>query len=357
MAASTSLSGLQTIEKLKGRENYDDWAVAMKAYLTHEDLWDFINPDNAAAVPTDPQKDKKTRAKIILAVERQVYGHVRDLNTARDVWLALKKTYADTGVTRGLQLIKLVTDTKLENCSSEENYIDTIVSAAHQLKSIGLEFPDKGIGAILLNGLPEVYKPMVMALESSKVDLTTDLVKTKILQDVKWFSTEQNNDLAFFSRANAGYKQNRGRRGVQRGRSSLICYRCNRPGHYARNCRRVSGNSSNWSQNNNNSGNNRRDGSGAMAAQGGDEEDEYESAEIEYASVSLIALGTCSSDSWMIDSAASRHMCNNTSRGVPCPLIGERGLDARLVGEPYALVVAGFRAFRSLWWAQYYVTH
>lgn len=75
--------------------------------------------------------------------------------------------------------------TRLENCESVEQYVTEIVSAAHQLSSIGLEVKEEWIGTILLTGLPERYGPMIMALKNSGIAITGGSIKTKLLQEVK----------------------------------------------------------------------------------------------------------------------------------------------------------------------------
>ena len=52
-----------------------------------------------------------------------------------------------------------------------------------------MTLPDEWIGALLLAGLPPRYKPMIMALKSSGVDVTSGLVKTKLSQEVRDGST------------------------------------------------------------------------------------------------------------------------------------------------------------------------
>ncbi|KAF2888927.1 hypothetical protein ILUMI_17246 [Ignelater luminosus] len=46
-----------------GRENFNTWKFAMKTYLEHEELWDFIEPSEDTVV--DSRRDKKAKAKII----------------------------------------------------------------------------------------------------------------------------------------------------------------------------------------------------------------------------------------------------------------------------------------------------
>nr|XP_034827960.1 uncharacterized protein LOC117985369 isoform X2 [Maniola hyperantus] len=43
---------------------------------------------------------------------------------------------------------------------------------------------DKSIAAILLGGLTSKYEPLIMALENCNIDITSDLVKTKLLNEM-----------------------------------------------------------------------------------------------------------------------------------------------------------------------------
>lgn len=57
------------------------------------------------------------------------------------------------------------------------------MSAAHQLTEIGFEINQEWLRTVLLAGLPEHYQPMIMALESSGMQITGDSVKIKLLQE------------------------------------------------------------------------------------------------------------------------------------------------------------------------------
>lgn len=48
---------------------------------------------------------------------------------------------------------------------SMADYIDTIVKASNSLKEIGIDLGEKSIAGLLLVGLPDHYRPMIMAIE------------------------------------------------------------------------------------------------------------------------------------------------------------------------------------------------
>lgn len=63
--------------------------------------------------------------------------------------------------------------------------VNKIMSTAHELRNIGFDVGDEWLGTLMLAGLPDNYKPMIMGLESSSIIISSDFIKTKLLQEVK----------------------------------------------------------------------------------------------------------------------------------------------------------------------------
>lgn len=153
-----------------------------------EDLWEAVkpiaNPDGTFPA-VDARKDRKARAKIILLLDPVNYVHVKDAKTAREVWAKLEAAFEDTGLTRRVGLLRKLITTTLAACGSIDTYVTQIVSTAHQLRGVGFDISEEWVGTLLLAGLPEEYRPMIMALESSGTAITGDSIKTKLLQEVQ----------------------------------------------------------------------------------------------------------------------------------------------------------------------------
>lgn len=245
-------TGLPSIEKLKGRENYDSWKFAVQAYLELEDLWTCVQSEGEA----DLKKVARARAKIILLVDPVNFVHIQSTKTAKEAWDNLQKAFQDNGLTRRVGLLKKLITTRLENCSSVEDYVNSIITTAHKLDGVGLSVSEEWVGTILLAGLSDEYKPMIMGIESSGVAITGDAIKTKILQDVK---TEDTADtVAFYGRSGSkkltkkkSFNNKNGNSGNKNGgNAGPRCFQCNNHGHFARDCpskqqsnKRVQGNS------------------------------------------------------------------------------------------------------------------
>lgn len=214
------------IEKLSGRDNYSTWRFAVQTYLQHEDLWSCIEREDDD--PVNPKLDIKAKSKIILLVDPINYVHIQEAKTAKEVWLNLAKAFDDKGLSRRVGLLKELITTTLEGCQNIEEYVNKVMSAAHKLRNISFEVNDEWLGTLLLAGLPEMYKPMIMAMESSGVPVTADSVKTKLLQEVK--SSEST---ALYVNRNLKSKQPQKNNKSQRGPR---CFSCNRYGHISKFC-------------------------------------------------------------------------------------------------------------------------
>jgi hypothetical protein len=63
-----------------------------------------------------------------------------------------------------------------------EKYVHQVITTANALRGIGFPIDEEWTGALLLAGLPEEYRPMLMGLENSGMKISGDAIKTKLLQ-------------------------------------------------------------------------------------------------------------------------------------------------------------------------------
>ncbi|KAG5870825.1 hypothetical protein JTB14_015999 [Gonioctena quinquepunctata] len=135
--------------------------------------------------------------------------------------------------------------TRLEDCPSVEAYVNEIIQTAYKLNCIDMKVFDEWVGAILLAGLPDHYKPMIMGIESSGIKVTADAMKTKLLQDICVQKSKKRSALFGYGNKNSsdlGTNRSRERKYViadsYKGTGKRPrCYKCNRySGHIAKNC-------------------------------------------------------------------------------------------------------------------------
>lgn len=215
------------IDRLLGRENYSTWKFAVQTYLQHEDLWECVIPTGTGTV--DSKRDLKAKSKIILLVDPINYIHVQDAKTSAEVWKNLEKAFEDSGLTRKVGLLRDLVNTTLDSCSNIEEYVNKLVTTAHKLRNIGFNVDDEWLGTLMLAGLPEQYKPMIMGLESSGIKISTDSIKTKLLQEVK-----ESNISVLYTKHKHTLKNNKN---IQRNKlNGPRCYNCNKYGHVSKFC-------------------------------------------------------------------------------------------------------------------------
>jgi len=97
----------------------------------------------------------------------------------------------------------------------------------HQLKEIGIAIDEEMIGALLLSGLPDDYRPMIMGLENSGITITGDSIKVKLLQEVRSVNeVKSTEETALYSKSKGGNREKQRK-----------CYNCGKPGHFAAKCK------------------------------------------------------------------------------------------------------------------------
>lgn len=79
-----------------------------------------------------------------------------------------------------------------------EDYVNDFMTVSQKLKSAGKPLDDEDLGILMLQSLPENYAPMIMAIEHSNVKVTSDLIKSKLLQDTNWNNLKQSSQQALW---------------------------------------------------------------------------------------------------------------------------------------------------------------
>lgn len=202
---------LPTIRKLDGRSNYSTWKFGMENYLIGEGLWGYVD-----GTLTDDNKDAIAKAKINLMLEEHLYPVVTGLKKAKEVWDQLKNTYENKGLSRRLFLLRKLFKLNLNQFKSMEVYINEIMSVSQKLTAIGATVEDEFVGVIMLNGLTEDYEPMIMALDAGGTKITSDSVRTLLLQKDHNVEPEE---ATYFTK--------------HKPRKEVQCYSCQNYGHVA----------------------------------------------------------------------------------------------------------------------------
>lgn len=240
---------LMKLEKLRGRINYLEWKFMMRNSLIIDNLWFSVvgyPPEDGTKPEIRKRLDQKALSKICLSVDKCCYSHLMKAETALQAWTILEKSYEDKGLNRRLSLLRSLCSVKLRDFPNMEAYINEVTSLAQQLANVEKPIDDEFLGAIMLQGLTPEYEPMIMALEHSGAMITSDLIKTKLLQTKRWTDGENAEDCLYTRQKSTSSYSGKGEVKQYAGTSQvnnrseykkkLWCWICKKKGHLKKDC-------------------------------------------------------------------------------------------------------------------------
>lgn len=127
-------------DKLKGRENYDEWKVAARSYLIINELWREVTGDNPPS--ESPESNQIAISQITLMVEPSIYNYIIESDSAKEVWDGIKKAFDDSGVPRKVTILNYLVSIRLVQFKSMEKYINEILLFWHKSKVAGFKIDE-----------------------------------------------------------------------------------------------------------------------------------------------------------------------------------------------------------------------
>lgn len=168
-------------------------------------------------------KNQKALAELTLLVDPSNYSHLEGCNTAKDGWDALVGAFEDKGVVRKVTLLKQWISLKLSDCESMHDYVNKCLALRSKIRAASLEVNEQIAGAIMLCGLSDEFKPMIMSIESKGSEITVDYVKNILMQEIDY---EISNDEKLLA-VRKGKKDKK--------KKPVKCYECGGP-HFRNKC-------------------------------------------------------------------------------------------------------------------------
>lgn len=220
------MSSSNSVEKLKGRENFDSWLISAKSYLTIKGLWSCLNTDQAAdANAVTVEKYEKALSELTLLLEPVCYSYIAGKDTPKAAWESINKAFSDSGVCRRVTLLQQLVSVKLADCNGMEDYVNRMVLLSTKVTSVGFKIDDDVIASLMLAGLPSEYRPLILGVENSQKVLTVDYVKNLLLQEVIFGGKMDDSSSALLAKSKKKIP------------GKVKCFECGGP-HYVRNCKK-----------------------------------------------------------------------------------------------------------------------
>ena len=297
---------------LKG-DNYVTWKYQVRMLLMRDDLYDIVTgvdkapaaADGDAAIVAFRKRKQKALSTIALSIDCSQMHLVGEATDPKELWDKLQTQFQRPTWANRLRIQKKLYNLKLGAAGTVQGHLKTFTQLFDELAVIGEPVKEESKVIILLASLPEQYDALVTALETLDAVPSWDSVTQKLLHHEEKLN-ESTSSKPVQALAGSFVKNTQQRK----------CYSCGRPGHIMKFCR-------NKKKNN--------------------QHQQVSVATSNTEDVTLIASAAAASIStdnrWLIDSGASRHMCNksfSTStnlKALPSSVYVEIGDGTRLQGK------------------------
>ncbi|KAG5872890.1 hypothetical protein JTB14_037368 [Gonioctena quinquepunctata] len=98
-----------------------------------------------------------------------------------------KRSDPRSGVAALIEQLVLI---RYSECSGMDEYLNKKMKIAQQLKAIDTEIKSGVLAALIFVSIPDDFKPLIMAIENCGLELTTDLVKERVLVEAAKYEND-----------------------------------------------------------------------------------------------------------------------------------------------------------------------
>jgi len=203
----------------------------MRMVLQAKDLWEIVSgeevkPEAEKAAQAWDKKARKALATIALALSAAEKEHIIDCTAPKAAWDVLEKLYEGKGRNRKFMLLQELFRMSMEANGNMDLYLRAGREKMSELSTVGLKLEDDIKLAIILNGLPERYRYLVVSLEKQeKIDF--DELAARLLEEEKKVDPEAKiGGMTLLSRNRKTHKD-----------PEDECHYCGQKGHWKRDCR------------------------------------------------------------------------------------------------------------------------
>ena len=221
------------VEPLKGSANYRTWKFSMRMVLQARDLWEVVSGEEvkpggaeaAAAAQAWEKKARKALATIALALSAAEKEHIIECTAPKAAWDILEKLYEGKGRNRKFMLLQELFRMSMSDLGEKMDVcLRAVKEKVSELAVVGLKLENDVKLSIILNGLPDRYRYLVVSLEKEeKIDF--DELTARLLEE----------EAKVDPRAAAGTMAMAARKVYKDPEDE--CHYCGQKGHWKKDCR------------------------------------------------------------------------------------------------------------------------
>lgn len=245
---------LNTVERLKGLQNYNLWKFQITVLLESNGSLNVVTGAARKPRPAEDtdgklleawlKKDACGKKMLILTIDRSLQSHIMNYTTANQMWSKICEMFEKKGELRKNKLLQAFYSAQYEKGTSIIDHVSKIENLYHQLKEVDPTMNERMVVNKILCTLPErlnTFKTMWEmndALEQTLSNLTSRLLTEEDRSKPGTSAAE----VAFFA-------DDKNKKPKNHRKNSVQCFRCKGYGHKSFECER------NKNTNKNNNGN------------------------------------------------------------------------------------------------------
>ena len=292
--------------------NFPTWKIQVRMALLKQGVWKIVEgtevcPDEYDQ-PANYRKfcERRDRAlsTIVLAVETSLLYLLGDPQDPQEVWTKLcdqfqRKTWANK-----LSLRRRLYGLRLKDNEPVQDHIKQITEIFEELAVIGEPVEEEDQVVHVLSSLPDSFDMLVTALEASPEVPSLEIVTERLLHEERKRkeklseqrkSSESSHDALFV--------------GSQRRYGGPTCFYCGEKGHIKSDCKEWKKKLEEKDKNNEQSENKRQTEIANLSYL--EKNKNRDSDSDEYECIALVSKAAAKTNKWIVDSAATDHMCSN----------------------------------------------
>lgn len=250
-------------------KNFGLWKKQVQIHLKVKELNEAlvkVEDDKKDAIWL--KKDNEAQAILFSCMDQSVALKVASCDSATEIWSRLQEIYESTSAAMVAKVFEEYHSYRKSSGDDMATHVSKVEALASHLETVGQKQTDVSIMSRLLHSLPESHNALKEAWESvDPAKQTKEALISRLLSHTAT-TGESSKDVALVAGSNYGSGSKFGQDRKKKGK----CYHCGKFGHWARDCRSKPKEDEN--------------GIALVIGQGGEK-----------------------SNSWVIDSGASKHTC------------------------------------------------